>query len=72
MSRAEEVVAPPEAASVNEEKKDAMYQADVTVGVDEPVQPREQETLRALKPRQISMIAIGGAIGESACVRSRN
>jgi amino acid transporter len=25
--------------------------------------PREEETIRALKPRQISMIAIGGAIG---------
>ena len=50
---------------MNDEKKDATYQADVSVGVDETVQPREQETLRALKPRQISMIAIGGAIGRS-------
>lgn len=50
---------------MTDEKKDATYQADVSVGVDETVQPREQETLRALKPRQISMIAIGGAIGRS-------
>ena len=53
----------PDTSSMNDEKKDATYQADVSVGVDESVQPREQETLRALKPRQISMIAIGGAIG---------
>jgi len=32
--------------------------------VGEPIQPIEEETHRALKPRQISMIAIGGAIGE--------
>jgi amino acid transporter len=36
---------------------------DIYVG--EPVEPREEETHRSLKPRQISMIAIGGAIGES-------
>ena len=39
------------------------YPDDVTVGGGEGVQPREEETHRALKPRQISMIAIGGAIG---------
>lgn len=31
--------------------------------VEEHVQPKEEETHRSLKPRQISMIAIGGAIG---------
>lgn len=31
--------------------------------VGEPVEYKEEETHRALKPRQISMIAIGGAIG---------
>jgi hypothetical protein len=30
----------------------------------EAIEPREEETHRSLKPRQISMIAIGGAIGE--------
>lgn len=30
----------------------------------EVLQPKEEETHRSLKPRQISMIAIGGAIGE--------
>ena len=47
------------------EKKDDMYNHQVTVDAGEIVVPREQETIRALKPRQISMIAIGGAIGES-------
>lgn len=30
----------------------------------ENVIPREEETHRALSPRQLSMIALGGAIGE--------
>jgi amino acid transporter len=64
MSRHNGIEAIPGAASINDEKKEATYHADVSVGVDETVQPREQETLRALKPRQISMIAIGGAIGK--------
>lgn len=31
------------------------------------VEGHEEETKRSLKPRQISMIAIGGAIGEYRC-----
>jgi amino acid transporter len=48
----------------NNEKKDAHYMPSegVYVGADGDG-PREEETIRALKPRQISMIAIGGAIG---------
>ncbi|WWC62328.1 uncharacterized protein I303_104924 [Kwoniella dejecticola CBS 10117] len=36
----------------------------------EDIQPREEETLRALKSRQISMIAIGGAIGTGLVIGS--
>ncbi|KAK8858403.1 hypothetical protein IAR55_002630 [Kwoniella newhampshirensis] len=36
----------------------------------EAVYPREEETIRALKPRQISMIAIGGAIGTGLVIGS--
>lgn len=46
-----------------EEKDSASYQ----YGVEEvggPVASQEEETHRSLKPRQISMIAIGGAIGK--------
>jgi hypothetical protein len=48
----------------NNEKKDNNYlpSEGVYVGADGDG-PREEETIRALKPRQISMIAIGGAIG---------
>lgn len=47
----------------NNEKKDQHYMPSegVYVGADGDG-PREEETIRALKPRQISMIAIGGAI----------
>lgn len=50
---------------VNNEKKDQHYMPSegVYVGADGDG-PREEETIRALKPRQISMIAIGGAIGQ--------
>jgi amino acid permease len=51
------------ASSVNEKKDDMYSNQQVTVDAGEIVVPREQETIRALKPRQISMIAIGGAIG---------
>ena len=50
---------------IEEDKKDAAYyrpSEGVYVGAD-GMEPREEETHRALKPRQISMIAIGGAIG---------
>lgn len=46
-----------------EEKESGSYQ----YGAEEvggPVAAQEEETHRSLKPRQISMIAIGGAIGE--------
>lgn len=48
----------------NNDKKDQHYMPSegVYVGADGDG-PREEETIRALKPRQISMIAIGGAIG---------
>ncbi|WWD18292.1 hypothetical protein CI109_102742 [Kwoniella shandongensis] len=36
----------------------------------EVVYPKEEETIRALKPRQISMIAIGGAIGTGLVIGS--
>lgn len=53
-------------ANYEHEKKDQHYHPSegVYVGADGDG-PREEETIRALKPRQISMIAIGGAIGES-------
>lgn len=53
-------------ANFEHEKKDQNYlpSEGVYVGADGDG-PREEETIRALKPRQISMIAIGGAIGES-------
>lgn len=49
-----------------EKKEDAYYRPSegTYVGAD-GIEPREEETHRALKPRQISMIAIGGAIGQS-------
>lgn len=36
----------------------------------ENIQPKEEETHRSLKPRQISMIAIGGAIGTGLVIGS--
>jgi amino acid transporter len=55
----------------NEEKKDNNYlpSEGVYVGADGDG-PREEETIRALKPRQISMIAIGGAIGTGLVIAS--
>lgn len=55
----------------NEEKKDNNYMPSegVYVGADGDG-PREEETIRALKPRQISMIAIGGAIGTGLVIAS--
>ena len=55
----------------NNEKKDANYMPSegVYVGADGDG-PREEETIRALKPRQISMIAIGGAIGTGLVIAS--
>ena len=55
----------------NNEKKDANYlpSEGVYVGADGDG-PREEETIRALKPRQISMIAIGGAIGTGLVIAS--
>ncbi len=32
--------------------------------IGEPIEYKEEETHRSLKARQVSMIAIGGAIGE--------
>lgn len=57
----------------NNEKKDAHYMPSegVYVGADGDG-PREEETIRALKPRQISMIAIGGAIGTGLVIGSGN
>lgn len=56
----------------NEKKDDTYRPASVEVdGVGgESVQPREEETHRALKPRQISMIALGGAIGTGLVIGS--
>jgi amino acid permease len=45
----------------NEEKHLSNTVSPYAAEVEEP---REEETHRSLKPRQISMIAIGGAIGE--------
>jgi amino acid transporter len=45
----------------HEKKEQYMPSEGVYVGADGDG-PREEETHRALKPRQISMIAIGGAI----------
>jgi amino acid transporter len=55
----------------NNEKKDNNYlpSEGVYVGADGDG-PREEETIRALKPRQISMIAIGGAIGTGLVIAS--
>lgn len=50
-------------ASFDEKKVDDCN-VTATEAVDEPEEGNHQETLRALKPRQISMIAIGGAIGK--------
>jgi hypothetical protein len=45
--------------------KNELYYNDKGYAQEEIVEaPREEETHRSLKPRQISMIAIGGAIGE--------
>ncbi|WWC88924.1 uncharacterized protein L201_003839 [Kwoniella dendrophila CBS 6074] len=52
------------------EKKDLPGDTyDGAVG-GEDIQPREEETIRALKSRQISMIAIGGAIGTGLVIGS--
>ncbi|WRT67563.1 uncharacterized protein IL334_004535 [Kwoniella shivajii] len=52
-----------------QEKKD--LPADTYAGpAGEEIQPREEETHRALKSRQISMIAIGGAIGTGLVIGS--
>jgi amino acid transporter len=71
MSQYEEMHAQPRYAGNvspdDHEKKGDVYNPDninVTGAGAEPVLPREEETHRSLKPRQISMIAIGGAIGE--------
>lgn len=40
-------------------------------GDGEPIVGSEPETLRSLKPRQISMIAIGGAIGAYRSTRQK-
>lgn len=56
------------------EKKGDAYVADsvnIKGAGGEPIVPREEETIRALKPRQISMIAIGGAIGESPRISTK-
>jgi len=63
MSRIEENHIHSSSASI-QDKKDDTYEGQYVVESGEAVVPREQETIRALKPRQISMIAIGGAIGE--------
>ncbi|ORY35551.1 putative amino acid transporter [Naematelia encephala] len=53
----------------DKEKDNAAYQLSEGVYVSEP-EPREEETHRSLKPRQISMIAIGGAIGTGLVIGS--
>lgn len=55
---------PGEKYGANEKNDTYRNDADeVKVTGGENVVPHEEETIRALKPRQISMIAIGGAIG---------
>lgn len=44
--------------SLNADHSNDVYAAGEYGGED--IQPREEETHRSLKPRQISMIAIGG------------
>jgi amino acid transporter len=46
------------------------YSADAASVIAEPIEYKEEETHRSLKPRQISMIAIGGAIGTGLVIGS--
>lgn len=58
---------PYEKSSAEKDSGPHVYQGEAIVYPNdgsENVIPREEETHRALSPRQLSMIALGGAIGE--------
>jgi amino acid transporter len=54
----------------NDKEKLGYTLQDAASVVAEPIEYKEEETHRSLKPRQISMIAIGGAIGTGLVIGS--